>query len=73
MKYRITSQHLKSDREQTIMKTAIKEDAIKFYINSAKNDYFTLLERFRCGEWERVTFQIAQGDIEKELEYALIQ
>ena len=71
MKYRITTQHLKSDSKQTITTTNIKEDAKKLYINSAKNDYFTLLEQCRCGEWERITFQIGQGDTEKELNYIL--
>ena len=71
MKYRITTQHLKSDSEQTITTTDIREDANKLYINSAENDYFTLLEQCRCGEWERVIFQIGQGDIEKELDYVL--
>lgn len=71
MKYRITTQHLKSDSEQKITITDIREDAKKLYISSAENDYFTLLERCSWGEWKRVTFQISQGDTEKELEYSL--
>lgn len=71
MKYRITTQHSRSDSEQTITTTDIKEDAKRLYVNSAENDYFSLLERCRCGEWERVTFQIDQGNVEKELDYIL--
>lgn len=71
MKYRITTQHSQNDSEQTITTTDIEEDAKRLYTNSAEKDYFSLLERCRCGEWERVTFQIGQGDTEKELDYVL--
>ena len=38
---------------------------------SCKKDYFTQLEQCRCGEWERIMFQIDQGNMEKELDYVL--
>ena len=71
MKYRITTQRNKSDSEQSITTTASVEDAKQKYLDSCKKDYFTLLERCRCGEWERIMFQIEQGDVEKELDYIL--
>ena len=54
MTYRITTQHNKSDSEQNIVITNIEEDAKKRYLDGCKNDYFTLLERHRCGEWEKL-------------------
>lgn len=71
MKYRITMQHLKSDSEQIIITTYASTDAKRLFSNSAENDYFSLLEQYKDGKWERVTFQIGQGDIEKELDYAI--
>lgn len=71
MTYRITTQHNKSDSEQNIVITNIMEDAKNRYLDSCKNDYFTLLERCRCGEWERIMFQFEQGNVEKELDYIL--
>ena len=71
MKHRITTHHSQNASEQTITTTNTIKDAKRLYTNSAEKDYFSLLERCRCGEWERVTFQIGQGDIEKELDYVL--
>ena len=71
MKYRITTQYKEGSSEQTVTTTEIKEDAKKMFLESNKHDYFTLLERCVCGEWERVTFQIEQGNTEKELDYIL--
>ena len=58
MKYRLITQHNKSDSEQNVTITECKEDV-------------TLLERCRCGEWERIMFQFEQGNVEKELDYIL--
>ena len=41
------------------------------YLKSCNKDYFTQLEQCRCGEWERIMFQIDQGNMEKELDYVL--
>lgn len=71
MKYRITTQHLESDSEQIVIIIYTSEDAKRLFLNSAENDYFSLLEQYKDGKWERVTFQIGQGDIEKELDYAI--
>ena len=71
MKYRLTTQHYKSDSEQNVTITECKEDVKKTYLDSCRKDYFTLLERCRCGEWERIMFQLEQGNVEKELDYIL--
>lgn len=71
MKYRISTQRNKSDSEQNILITDNEEDVKRRYLNSCKKDYFTLLERCRCGEWERIMFQVEQGNVEKELDYIL--
>mgnify|MGYP004506719181 CR=1 FL=1 len=76
MTYRLTVQHNKSDNEQFVTIINDKEDAkmeyLKMeYLKSCKKDYFTQLERCRCGEWERIMFQIEQGSVEKELDYVL--
>ena len=57
MTYRITTQHNKSDSEQNIVITNIEEDAKKRYLDGCKNNYFTLLERHSCGEWEKLVAQ----------------
>ena len=71
MKYRLTTQHNKSDSEQHVTITECKEAVKQTYLDSCRNDYFTLLERCRCGEWERIMFQLEQGNVEKELDYIL--
>lgn len=71
MKYRLTTQHYKSDSEQNVTITECKEDVKQTYSDSCRKDYFTLLERCRCGEWERIMFQLEQGNVEKELDYIL--
>lgn len=71
MKYRLTVQHNKNDNEQSVTIINDREDAKTEYLKSCEKDYFTQLERCRCGEWERIMFQIEQGNMEKELEYVL--
>lgn len=71
MKYRLTVQHAKNDNEQYVTIINDKEDAKTEYLKSCNKDYFTKLDRCRCGEWERIMFQIEQGNIEKELDYIL--
>lgn len=65
MKYRLITQHNKSDSEQHVTITECKEAVKQTYLDSCRNDYFTLLERCRCGEWERIMFQLEQGNVEK--------
>ena len=62
MKYRLTTQHNKSDSEQNVTITECKEAVKQTYLDSCRKDYFTLLERCRCGEWERIMFQLEQGN-----------
>ena len=50
MKYRLTTQHNKSDSEQNVTITECKEAVKQTYLDSCRKDYFTLLERCRCGE-----------------------
>lgn len=71
MTYRLTIQHDKNNDEKSVTIINNKEDAKMEYLKSCEKDYFTQLERCRCGEWERVTFQIEQGNMEKELDYVL--
>lgn len=71
MKYRLTVQHNKSDNVQFVTIINNREDAKAEYLKSCEKDYFTKLEWCRYGEWERVMFQIEQGNVEKELDYAL--
>lgn len=71
MTYRLTIQHDKNNDEKSVTIIDNKEDAKMEYLKSCEKDYFTQLERCRCGEWERVTFQIEQGNMEKELDYVL--
>lgn len=71
MAYRLTIQRNKSDNKKSITIINNKEDAKMEYLKSCKKDYFTQLEQCRCGEWERITFQIDQGNMEKELDYVL--
>lgn len=71
MEYRLTVQHNQSDNEQSVTIINYKEDAKMEYLKSCKKDYFTQLERCRSGEWERIMFQIDQGNAEKELDYVL--
>lgn len=71
MKYRLTTQHNKFDSEQNVTITECKEAVKQTYLDSCRKDYFTLLERCRCGEWERIMFQLEQGNVEKELDYIL--
>lgn len=71
MTYRLTVQHNKSDNEQSVTIINDKEDAKAKYLKSCEKDYFTKLEQCRCGEWERIMFQIEQGNTEKELDYVL--
>lgn len=52
MKYRLITQHNKSDSEQHVTITECKEAVKQTYLDSCRKDYFTLLERCRCGEWE---------------------
>lgn len=47
MKYRLTTQHNKSDSEQNVTITECKEDVKQTYLDSCRKDYFTLLERCR--------------------------
>lgn len=71
MTYRLTIQHDKNNNEKSVTIIDNKEDAKMEYLKSCEKDYFTQLERCRCGEWERITFQIEQGNMEKELNYVL--
>lgn len=71
MTYRLTIQHDKNNDEKSVTIIDNKEDAKMEYLKSCKKDYFTQLEQCRCGEWERITFQIEQGNMEKELDYIL--
>ena len=71
MEYRLTVQHNKNDNEQSVTIINNREDAKTEYLKSCEKDYFTQLERCRRGEWERITFQIEQGNMEKELDYVL--
>jgi hypothetical protein len=71
MTYRLTIQHDKNNDEKSVTIIDNKEDAKMEYLKSCEKDYFTQLERCRCGEWERITFQIEQGNMEKELNYVL--
>ena len=71
MKYRLTVQHNKNNNEQSVTIINDREDAKTEYLKSCEKDYFTQLERCRCGEWARLTFQIEQGNMEKELDYVL--
>ena len=71
MKYRLTVQHNKNNNEQSVTIINDREDAKTEYLKSCEKDYFTQLERCRCGEWERITFQIELGNMEKELDYVL--
>ena len=48
MKYRLTTQHNKSDSEQNVTITECKEAVKQTYLDSCRKDYFTLLERCRC-------------------------
>lgn len=71
MKYRLTIQPNKNNNEKSVIIIDNKEDAKMEYLKSCEKDYFTQLERCRYGEWKRVMFQIEQGNVEKELDYAL--
>lgn len=71
MTYRLTIQHDKNNDEKSVTIIDNKEDAKMEYLKSCEKDYFTQLERCRCGEWERITLQIEQGNMEKELNYVL--
>lgn len=71
MTYRLTIQHDKNNDEKSVTIIDNKEDAKMEYLKSCEKDYFTQLEQCRCGEWERIMFQIEQGNMEKELDYVL--
>ena len=71
--YKVTMQHNKSDSEQIMVTMKNKEDAKKRYIDSSRSDYFSLLEEYKNGRWERLIFQIGYGDVEEELNYVLGQ
>jgi hypothetical protein len=71
MKYRLTIQPNKNNNEKSVIIIDNKEDAKMEYLKSCEKDYFTQLERCRCGEWERIMFQIEQGNMENELNYVL--
>ena len=71
MKYRLIKQHNNCDSEQNVTITEFKEAVKQTYLDSCRKDYFTLLERCRCVEWERIMFQFEQGNVEKELDYIL--
>ena len=70
MKYRVTKKRNKSGKEKTLITDEI-EKAEKEYLSSCETNYFTLLEKYNNGKWERILFQIEQGNIEKELEYVI--
>lgn len=65
MKYRLTIQPNKNNNEKSVIIIDNKEDAKMEYLKSCEKDYFTQLERCRCGEWERIMFQIEQGQYGK--------
>lgn len=71
MTYKLTIQHDKNNDEKSVTIIDNKEDAKMEYLKSCEKDYFTQLERCRCGEWEKIMFQIEQGNMEKELDYVL--
>lgn len=71
MTYRLTIQHDKNNDEKSVTIIDNKEDAKMEYLKSCEKDYFTQLEQCRCGEWERIMFQIEHGNMEKELNYVL--
>lgn len=71
MTYRLTIQHDKNNDEKSVTIIDNKEDTKMEYLKSCEKDYFTQLEQCRCGEWERIMFQIEQGNMEKELNYVL--
>ena len=71
MTYRLTIQHDKNNDEKSVTIIDNIEDAKMEYLKSCEKDYFTQLEQCRCGGWERIMFQIEQGNMEKELNYVL--
>ena len=71
MEYRLTVQHNKNDNEQSVTIINDREDAKTEYLKSCEKDYFTQLEQCRCGEWERIMFQIEQVNMVKELDYVV--